>query len=86
MKDATAGIAACQVHGLGKPNLAAPSYYNYEGLVLRGQRDGAVVRRQVFWSSEEKSRNEPPTDFAAPVATDQPDGYPWELFTDQPQE
>jgi prepilin-type N-terminal cleavage/methylation domain-containing protein len=44
-----AGVAACQVHGLGKPHLSTPSIYDFEGLVLRAQRDGAVVQRKVFW-------------------------------------
>lgn len=47
--EAGPGIAACQLHGLGKQNLAAPSIRDYQGLVLRARRDGAVVRRQVFW-------------------------------------
>ena len=47
--DSSAGIAACQLHGLGKPNLESPNIRDFQGLVLRVQRDGAVVRRQVFW-------------------------------------
>jgi prepilin-type N-terminal cleavage/methylation domain-containing protein len=49
-KESSAGLATCQVHGIGKPNLDAPSIYNYEGLILRAQRDGAVVRRQIYWA------------------------------------
>lgn len=45
------GIAACQLHGLGKPDLSAPSIQNFEGLLLRAQLDGAVVRRQVYWET-----------------------------------
>ena len=44
-----AGIAVCQLHGLGRPNLEMPSYRDFQGLILRAQRDGAVVKRQVFW-------------------------------------
>jgi len=47
--DPSAGIAACQLHGLGKPNLNSPSIRDFQGLLLRAQRDGAVVKRQVFW-------------------------------------
>ena len=43
----SAGIAACQLHGLGRQD--PPDLHNYSGLLLRGQRDGAVVRRQFFW-------------------------------------
>jgi hypothetical protein len=52
-----AGIAVCQLHGLGKPNLAAPSYRDYQGLVLRAQRDGAIVKRQVFWEDSSATIN-----------------------------
>jgi hypothetical protein len=45
-KGGLAGIAACQLHGLGTQE--NPSVLNFSGLVLRGQRDGAVVRRQLF--------------------------------------
>lgn len=44
---AAAGIAACQLHGLGRQDY--PSVRSFEGLLLRAQRDGAVVRRQLFW-------------------------------------
>ena len=47
--DPSAGIAACQLHGLGKPNLDSPNIRDFQGLLLRAQRDGAVVKRQVFW-------------------------------------
>ena len=45
----SAGVAACQLHGLGRQD--APSIYSFEGLLLRAQRDGAVVRRQLFWNA-----------------------------------
>jgi len=47
-KGGLAGIAACQLHGLGSQE--NPSVLNYSGLLLRGQRDGSVVRRQIFWN------------------------------------
>jgi prepilin-type N-terminal cleavage/methylation domain-containing protein len=46
-----AGLFVCQWHGLGRPDPDQPSIQDFQGLVLRAQRDGAVVRRQVFWSS-----------------------------------
>lgn len=46
-----AGVAACQWHGLGRANTPYRTVYDREGLVLRAQRDGAVVQRHVFWRS-----------------------------------
>jgi hypothetical protein len=43
-----AGVAACQLHGLG--NQDHPNLRNYSGLLLRAQLDGSVIRRQFFWS------------------------------------
>lgn len=43
-----AGVAACQLHGLG--NQDTPDVHNYSGLLLRAQLDGSVIRRQFFWS------------------------------------
>jgi len=45
----SAGLAACQLHGLGKQEI--PDVRSFEGLLLRAQRDGAVVRRQLFWNA-----------------------------------
>jgi prepilin-type N-terminal cleavage/methylation domain-containing protein len=90
--DASAGIAACQTHGLGHPNLEAPSIYDYEGLVLRAQLDGAVVRRQVYWQhSNERQSFAPPVDGDFNSAIENlpmggGDIYPWQLFTDQKTE
>jgi prepilin-type N-terminal cleavage/methylation domain-containing protein len=44
----SAGVSACQLHGLGTQDV--PDVRRFSGLLLRGQRDGAVVRRQIFWS------------------------------------
>jgi type II secretory pathway pseudopilin PulG len=52
-----AGVSACQLHGLGKQD--NPDVRNYSGLLLRGQRDGAVVRRQFFWPSSQIAVNNP---------------------------
>ena len=43
-----AGVAACQLHGLGNQN--NPNMLNYSGLLLRAQLDGSVIRRQFFWT------------------------------------
>jgi prepilin-type N-terminal cleavage/methylation domain-containing protein len=43
-----AGVAACQLHGLGNQNTI--NIQNYSGLLLRAQLDGSVIRRQFFWS------------------------------------
>jgi prepilin-type N-terminal cleavage/methylation domain-containing protein len=90
------GLAACQLHGFGKPNPTFPSIRDFEGLLLRVQRDGAVVRRQVFWDGTgEVARNAAPpseTSFAPsagldmatpPMSTAQMPDYPWRLFTDE---
>ena len=44
-----AGVAACQLHGLG--NQDTPDIRNYSGLLLRAQLDGSVIRRQFFWNT-----------------------------------
>jgi type II secretory pathway pseudopilin PulG len=86
----SAGIAACQLHGLGKQDIGQPSIYNFEGLVLRAQRDTAVVRRQVYWDQPASSEDRA-APFVSPPAMDaaisQPQSqsqYPWRFFTDQP--
>jgi prepilin-type N-terminal cleavage/methylation domain-containing protein len=43
-----AGVAACQLHGLGNQNF--PAVENYSGLLLRAQLDASVIRRQFFWT------------------------------------
>ena len=69
------GIAICQLHGVRVPNTAASPdfrpFRQYEGLVLRGSRDGSVVRRRVFragLASETPTRPQ----------------YPWEFYSDTP--
>ncbi len=44
----TFGLAACELHGLGKQDVA--DVRNFNGLLLRVQKDAAVVKRQVFWN------------------------------------
>jgi prepilin-type N-terminal cleavage/methylation domain-containing protein len=81
-----AGLAACQLHGLGKADLAHPSYTNFQGVLLRAQRDGAVVQREVYWDTASVSI----MGGYDPASTDsnlQPNSagsssYPWRLFSD----
>ena len=78
-----AGIAACQLHGVGKPDPVMPSIRDYEGLVLRARRDTAVVRTHVYWANSAASP--PPALMPMPIAAARdmmtPD-YPWLLFVD----
>ena len=46
------GVAACQLHGIGRPNWTAPDRQAFEGNVLRAVKDGSVISRQVFWGME----------------------------------
>ncbi len=75
-----AGLAACELHGLGQQD---PSdVHNYTGLLLRAQLDGAVIRRQLFWD---------PSLFNVPIpgtggGTNQPYLYPLPLYLDNPLE
>jgi prepilin-type N-terminal cleavage/methylation domain-containing protein len=46
----SAGVAACQLHGLGTQDV--PDVHSFSGLLLRAQKDGAVVRRRIFWTTE----------------------------------
>ena len=83
-----AGLAVCQLHGLGRPNPDQPSYRDFEGITLRAQRDGAVVQRVIFWNNVASSPAKF-TSIAAAPATDAPDSasafdYPWILFSDDP--
>ena len=52
-RQSTAGVVACQLHGIGRQNPNAPSAFDFEGLVLRLRKDGAVVKRQIFWPESE---------------------------------
>jgi len=75
-----AGISACQLHGLG--NQQTSDAENYSGLLLRAQRDGAVVRRQAFPASWSLSGlpNLPTS------ATNNPYLYPLPAYVDNPAE
>jgi len=90
-----AGISACQLHGLGKPDPVAPSIYDYEGLVLRARRDGAVIVRHVYWAAHANRDVSPPTASADSTAaasflgngnkamTLMGQDYPWQFFMDE---
>jgi prepilin-type N-terminal cleavage/methylation domain-containing protein len=78
-----AGIAACQLHGVGKPDPVMPSIHNYEGLVLRARRDTAVVRTHVYWATAAANDSGTAPPFASAMAArDGPPPYPWLLFVD----
>jgi prepilin-type N-terminal cleavage/methylation domain-containing protein len=48
-----AGIAACQLHGIGRQEREMPpTLETYQGLVLRALKDGSVISRQVFWNND----------------------------------
>ncbi len=83
--DALAGVAVCQLHGVRRWKESPPSLYAYEGLVLRAQRDGAVVRRHLFWPEGGLERSFG-TDFAPSAAAPEIGPLPWPLFTDKPAE
>jgi prepilin-type N-terminal cleavage/methylation domain-containing protein len=72
------GLAACELHGFG--NQSFTSVGNYAGLLLRAQRDGAVVKREVFWNNW--------TPIGLPyiptAATNSPWLYPLPAYVDNP--
>jgi len=72
-----AGVAACQLHGLG--NQRTPNIRNYSGLLLRAQLDGSVLRRQFFWSVSPQFGNSTMAGSAAPIPLD-----PLQIFFDDP--
>ena len=81
----SAGVAACQLHGLGKQD--NPDVHNYSGLLLRAQRDGAVVRRQLFWNATFALANSNDGYVLVPNSAyhgNLPDPYAFQLFLDDP--
>ena len=75
-----AGMAACELHGLGQQSTS--DVHNYSGLLLRGLFDGAVVRRQLFWDPSLINLPIPGTG----GGTNQPYLYPLPLYLDNPIE
>ncbi|MHB8519545.1 MAG: type II secretion system protein [Limisphaerales bacterium] len=93
-KGSSAGIAVCQLHGLAQSGSASADGFpsaiqDFEGLILRAQLDGAVVRRQWFWAQAQTRQADAasPSGLAAlgmgNTTTFGP-LYPWPLFTDDP--
>ena len=85
----SAGLLVCQLHGLGRQRPDLPSVRDFEGLVLRGQLDGAVVRRQMYWEDPVlKVADSAESSFAASpqFATTRLGGgrLPWRFFVDLP--
>lgn len=55
-RSAMGGIAACQLHGIGRQSKDIPPAIDaYQGLVLRALKDGSVVHRQVYWANNDFS-------------------------------
>lgn len=53
-RNALGGVAACQLHGIGRQSKDNPPMLGaYQGLVLRALKDGSVIPRQVFFANTE---------------------------------
>jgi len=83
-KGGLAGLAACQLHGLGRPNPDLPSIHDFQGLVLRAQYDGAVVKRQVFWDNTTLDSIKNANMTLVPGTAGGASANPWQLFSDEP--
>src|SRR5207247_4652261 len=77
-----AGMAACQLHGLGKQDV--PDVHSFSGLLLRAQKDGAVVRRRIFWTAEALPSGTVATSFGTPGGV--PDLYPLKIYLNGPNQ
>lgn len=80
-----AGLAACQLHGIGRADPEMPSMLNYEGLVLRAQLDGAVVRREVYWSPVESESLAMESAPAGPVMDTEMPGFAPPMESNAPE-
>lgn len=83
----SAGLLACQLHGLGRQRTERPSVRDFEGMVLRGQLDGAVVRRQMYWDDSFATIAADTESAAAPQFVATRFGaarLPWKFFVDLP--
>ena len=57
-KDPRGGLAACQLHGIGRQRKdEPPSMAAYQGLVLRALKDGSVIPLQVYWNGDSGTFN-----------------------------
>ena len=83
-ESSSAGVAACQLHGLGKQDI--PDVHSFEGLLLRAQRDGAVVRRQLFWNAPFLLDGPAAAGAANNVEVHFRDPYAFQIFLDDPAE
>lgn len=82
--EAAAGVAACQLHGVRRWKDVV-SLYAYEGLLLRARRDGAVIKRQLFWPpglAEFAPMFGNPLSGAPGLERSAAAATPWELFID----
>lgn len=84
------GVTACQLHGVRTHTQGPRSFTEYEGEILRAQRDGAVVSRKIFRASPSPDRVLT-TGMAGPTVAHSGDtltvlltshDYPWEFYTD----
>jgi prepilin-type N-terminal cleavage/methylation domain-containing protein len=93
--DSQAGVAVCVLHDVRARGRSTGGFDALsEGLVLRGQLDGVVVRRMVFSSSPQMevplsdlSRGEAllPSVMDSPVGVDASNLLPpWDFFSDEP--
>ena len=80
----SAGVAACQLHGLGTQAIA--SVRSFEGLLLRAQRDSAVVRRHLFWNAPLPPDTSPTSavGFNSFNGAASPDQFPFQIYLDAP--
>ena len=54
-RSALGGIAACQLHGIGRQSKdIPPALGDYQGLVLRALKDGSIIQRQVFLAKSDE--------------------------------
>ncbi len=80
-----AGVVACQLHGIREPSAREPSIYAYSGRVLRANINGEVVRKQLFWNEDDRSRLSPGMAFLeANLSAAEIDRTLWRFFSDSP--
>jgi prepilin-type N-terminal cleavage/methylation domain-containing protein len=64
LRTPSGGLAACQLHGIGRQSKEFASIHAFQGLLLRALKHGAVVQRQFFWGESSITSGPPP--IAAP--------------------